>query len=192
MSERLSKLWVWLHTREGRKIFRYTMSSVITTGVSLFVLGMVFGVFRLWTEVPSTIFANVVAAVPSYYLNRKWAWGKGGRSHLTKEVLPFWVMSAASISFSMVGATLARYLGHRWQLGHLEQTGLVLLANVLSFAIFWVLKLMVFNRTFKVPSVLEEMDEHLQAEEAAAHDTGELVVGADAAAVYRADAATLS
>jgi putative flippase GtrA len=165
MSERLLKLWAWLHTREGRKIFRYTMTSVITTGVSLFVLAMVFGVLHLWSEVPSTLFANVVAAVPSYYLNRKWAWGKGGRSHLVKEVLPFWVMAAASIAFSMVGAALARYLGHRWHLHHVEETGLVLLANVLSFGIFWVLKLMVFNRTFRVPSLMEELDEHLQAEE---------------------------
>jgi putative flippase GtrA len=165
MSERLLKLWAWLHTREGRKIFRYTMTSVITTGVSLFVLAMVFGVLHLWSEVPSTLFANVVAAVPSYYLNRKWAWGKGGRSHLVKEVLPFWVMAAASIAFSMVGAALARYLGHRWHLHHVEETGLVLLANVLSFGIFWVLKLMVFNRTFRMPSLMEELDEHLQAEE---------------------------
>lgn len=191
MSEHVDKLWAWLHTREGRKIFRYTMSSVITTGVSLFVLGLVFGVLRLWTEVPSTIFANVVAAVPSYYLARKWAWGKGGRSHLLKEVLPFCVMSAASISFSIIGAATARYLGNHWHLHHLEETALVMFANVLSFAIFWVLKLLVFNRTFRVPSVLEEMEEHLQAEEAVAH-AEEVVVGADAAtAVYRADRASL-
>jgi putative flippase GtrA len=166
MSELLLTIWAWLHTREGRKIFRYTMTSVITTCVSLFVLGMVFGVFKLWTEVPSTIFANVVAAFPSYWLNRRWAWGKSGRSHLVKEVLPFWTMSAASIAFSMVGASLARYLGgHVWHLHHLAQTALVLIANVMSFGIFWVLKLMVFNRTFKVPTLMEEMDEHLQAEE---------------------------
>ena len=166
MSELLLSIWAWLHTREGRKIFRYTMTSVISTGVSLFVLGVVFGVLRLWTEVPSTIFANVVAAFPSYWLNRRWAWGKAGRSHLLKEVLPFWVMSAASIAFSMVGASLARYLGHRLQLDHLQQTALVLFANVMSFGIFWVLKLMVFNRTFKVPTLAEEIDEHLQTEHA--------------------------
>ncbi|MDA8312217.1 MAG: GtrA family protein [Actinomycetota bacterium] len=164
MSDLWLTIWAWLHTREGRKLFRYTMSSVITTGVSLLVLGLVFGVFRLWTEVPSTIFANVVAAVPSYYLARMWAWGKGGRSHLFKEVLPFCVMSAASISFSMIGAATARYLGERWHLTHLPQTGLVLFANVLSFSIFWVLKLLVFNRTFKVPSSMEETNQRLQPE----------------------------
>ncbi|MHB1554459.1 MAG: GtrA family protein [Acidimicrobiales bacterium] len=165
MSELLLTVWSWLHTREGRKIFRYTMTSVITTGVSLSVLGLVFGVLRLWSEVPSTIFANVCAAFPSYWLNRRWAWGKAGRSHVLKEVLPFWVMSGASIAFSMIGAAVARYLGQRLQLDHLDETALVLFANVMSFGIFWVLKLMVFNRTFRVPALAEEIDERLQAEE---------------------------
>jgi putative flippase GtrA len=165
MTEALDAVWAWLHTHEGRKIFRYTMTSVISTGVSLVVLGFTFGVLRLWTEVPSTIFANVVAAFPSYWLNRKWAWGKHGRSHVVKEVLPFWVMAFASIAFSMIGASLARDFGRDWHLHHFEQTILVLVANVLSFGIFWVLKLMVFNRTFRVPTLLDEMDEHLQVEE---------------------------
>jgi putative flippase GtrA len=156
------------------------MTSVITTGVSLSVLGLVFGVLRLWSEVPSTIFANVCAAFPSYWLNRRWAWGKAGRSHVLKEVLPFWVMSAASIAFSMIGAALARYVGHRLQLDHLEQTALVLFANVTSFAIFWVLKLMVFNRTFKVPTLAEEIDEHLREERG-----DEVVVRPDDSAAVR-------
>jgi putative flippase GtrA len=167
MSDLVKVVWDWLHTREGRKIFRYTMTSVITTGVSLFVLGLVFGVLRLWSEVPSTLFANVTAAFPSYWLNRRWAWGKSGRSHVLKEVLPFWVMSLASIAFSMVGASLARYVGNHFRLDHFDETILVLTANVLSFGIFWVLKLMVFNRTFKVPTLLEEVDEHLRAEDGA-------------------------
>lgn len=167
MSAQLERLWAWLHTREGRKIFRYTMTSVITTGVSLFVLGIVFGVFKLWSEVPSTIFANVVAAFPSYWLNRRWAWGKSGRSHVFKEVLPFWVVSAASIAFSTIGASVARYLGGQWHVTHLEQTALVLFANVASFGIFWVLKMLVFNRTFRVPTLIEEIDEHLEMEEGA-------------------------
>ena len=165
MSELAARIWAWLHTHEGRKIFRYTMTSVITTGVSLFVLGIVFGVLKLWTEVPSTVFANVVAAFPSYWLNRKWAWGKSGRSHFVKEVLPFWSVSAASIAFSTIGASVARYLGRTWHLHHLEQTGLVLFANVVSFGIFWVLKMLVFNRTFRVPTLIEEIDEHLEMEE---------------------------
>jgi putative flippase GtrA len=154
----------WLHTHEGRKLFRYSMVSVISTAVSLSVIAVVYGVFHVWSEVPSTIFGNFVATFPSYWLNRQWAWGKSGRSHFWKEVAPFWFMAAAGIAFSIIGASLARSVGHHFKMGHFELTVLVLLANVISFAVFWVVKLLIFNRLFKVE--LEEFDEHLTAEEA--------------------------
>lgn len=155
--------YAWLHTHEGRKLFRYTMVSVISTVVSAVVIVLVYGVGHVWTEVPSTIFGNVVASFPSYWLNRRWAWGKGGRSHLVKEVLPFWVMTALGIAFSVVGASLARRVGLHFKFHHFEQTLLVVVANFFSFAIFWVFKLLVFNRVFRVE--LEEFDEHLTVEE---------------------------
>jgi len=161
---RFRTLYNWLHTHEGRKLFRYTMVSVISTVVSLVVLALVYGVIKEWTEVPSTIFANCVATFPSYWLNRKWAWGKHGKSHLWKEIVPFWVMAALGIAFSIVGASVARHVGHHLKLGHLELTLLVMAANVLSFAVFWLVKLVIFNRLFKVE--LEEFDDHLVAEEA--------------------------
>jgi putative flippase GtrA len=161
---RIHAFRAWLHTHEGRKLFRYTMVSVISTAVSLTVIALVYGVFHWWTEVPSTIFGNAVATFPSYWLNRRWAWGKGGRSHWLKEVAPFWVMSALGIAFSIIGASLARHFSIVHHFGNLEKTATVELANVLSFAVFWVLKLIVFNRMFKVE--LAEFDEHLTAEEA--------------------------
>lgn len=159
------RLWAWLHTHEGRKIFRYTMVSVISTIVSFTVLAIVYGVLQLWGEVPSTIFANGVATFPSYWLNRNWAWGKSGRSHLMKEVIPFWVMAALGIAFSIVGASLANHFTKKYQLPHLEATIVVLVANVMSFGIFWVAKLILFNRLFHVPDLLEEIDEELEIEE---------------------------
>jgi putative flippase GtrA len=149
------------------------MVSVISTGVSLFVIAIVYGVFHLWSEVPSTVFGNAVATVPSYWLNRKWAWGKHGRSHFLKEVVPFWTMAAAGIAFSIIWAALARHVAIKYQLNHLETTVVVLVANVMSFGVFWVLKLMLFNRMFR--QELDEFDEHLvheevgEGQEAAAH-----------------------
>jgi putative flippase GtrA len=160
---RLQQIYDWLHTHEGRKIFRYSMVSVISTAVSLFVIALVYGVFHIWSEIPSTVFGNVVAIFPSYWLNRKWAWGKHGRSHFMREVVPFWIMAAAGIAFSIVGAAVARHVAIKYQLDHFETTLVVLAANVLSFAVFWVLKLMAFNRLFH--HELEEFDEHLTHEE---------------------------
>ena len=89
-AERLVHLWEKRDTPEAKQLFSYTMVSVVSTAVSFGVLALVFGVLHLWGEIGSTVFANVVATVPSYYLNRKWVWGKGGRSHLMKEIVPFW------------------------------------------------------------------------------------------------------
>jgi putative flippase GtrA len=164
MRSLVEKGWAWLHTHEGRKIFRYSMVSVITTIVSNVTILIVYG-GGLLSEVPATVFGNFVATFPSYWLNRQWAWGKHGRSHLVKEVVPFWTVSIIGIAFSMIGAAYVHHLGQKYGLSHFELTILVVVANVLSFAIFWVLKLLLFNRLFKVHTLLEEIDEHLDEEE---------------------------
>ena len=155
-------LWEKRHTPEAQKLIKYTMVSVISTAVSFGVLAISYGVLRAGTEVQCTVFANVVATVPSYYLNRNWAWGKGGKSHLTREVIPFWAMSVAGIVVSVGGASVAHQIGVHNHLSHLVQTGVVLVANVLSFGIFWVLKYLLFNRLFRVHP-LEELDDLVEA-----------------------------
>jgi len=163
LATRLVHLWQRRHTPEARKLIRYAMVSVVSTVVSFAVLGFVFGVYPRWSEIPSTVFANVVATIPSYYLNRQWVWGKRGRSHLMKEVVPFWVMSGAGIVVSIGGAALAREVGTANHLGHLEQTLVVQTANILSFGTFWILKFLLYNRLFHVHPV-EELDELIEAE----------------------------
>jgi putative flippase GtrA len=162
LSERLVHLWEKRNTPEAVHLFKYTMVSVVSTIVSFGVLFLVFGVFKLWGEITSTIIANAAATLPSYYLNRKWVWGKGGRSHLTKEIIPFWSLSAIGIAVSIFGAAAAKHIGTVHHLSHTEQTALVLAANLFSFGIFWVLKFIIFNRMFHVHT-LEELDELVEA-----------------------------
>jgi len=159
---RAEHVWQKRGTPEAKQLIRYSMVSVISTAVSLVVLGLVFGVFHIWAEVGSTVFANVVASIPSYFLTRNWVWGKSGRSHLVKEIIPFWVMSGLGITFSIVGAAAAKDVGKHYGFSHVEQTLLVEAANVTSFAVFWVAKYLVFNRIFKVHP-LEELDELVEA-----------------------------
>jgi putative flippase GtrA len=159
---RAEHLWQKRETPEAKQLLRYAMVSVVSTVVSFGTLALVFGVFHFWGEIGSTVFANAVATVPSYYLNRGWVWGKNGRSHLMKEILPFWAMSGIGIVVSIFGAAIARHFGIEHHLGHIQQTVVVLFANVMSFAIFWVLKFLVFNRLFKVHP-LEELDELVEA-----------------------------
>ncbi len=148
---RLVSLWRLRKTPDGKKMFRYTMVSVISTVVSFVTLGLVYGVFRVWTEVPSTLFANVVAAVPSYYLNRRWAWGKTGRSHIRKEVLPFWGLSIAGMLLSILTSSEARRIGvDYFDHDHLIRTAIVEGMNLFAFGVLWLVKFVVFQRLFRV------------------------------------------
>jgi putative flippase GtrA len=103
--------------------------------------------------VPSTVFANLVASVPAYYLNRTWSWGKSGRSHVFKEVVPFWTMTAIGITMSIGTASVARHLSNVYDLHHFGRTVVVEGANTGAFALLWVVKFLVFNRLFNVDPV---------------------------------------
>lgn len=141
-------LWALLSTPTGRTLARYTAVSASATLVSFVTLSVVFGVLRLWSEVPSVLFANAVAAVWSYNLNRRWAWGRNGRSHLLREVLPFAVMSFSGMALSTAAAAGAHHLATTHHLGHLTRTALVLGANLGAWGSLWVVKFLVFNRLF--------------------------------------------
>jgi putative flippase GtrA len=142
------QLWRFANTPDGVKVIRYTAVSAISALTSLVILTLVYGVFRLWTEVVSTLFANVMAGIPSYILNRRWVWKKGGRSHLWREILPFWVMSLTGIGFALVTASWAHDFATAHHLHHLARTVLVVGANVAAFGILWFLKFLILNRLF--------------------------------------------
>jgi putative flippase GtrA len=148
MKAHVARLWAFCRTPEGLKVIRYTTVSIISALTSLVVLTLVYGVLRLWTEVVSTLFANIVAGVPSYILNRRWVWGKSGRSRLWREVLPFWVMSLTGIGFALFTASMAHDFADQHHLHHLARTVLVVGANVAAFGILWFLKFLILNRLF--------------------------------------------
>ena len=165
MRKRLKDLIAWSKTHEGKKLMRFASVSAISTVVSFTTISIVYGTKLVHGEIASTVVGNMVATVPSYYLNRTWTWGKKGRSHFRGEILPFWLMAVLGTTCSIFGASLAKHVIFTYQLHHLVATAIVAFANLISFGIFWVLKLKVFNRIFHVDE-LAEMDEHLAAEEA--------------------------
>lgn len=148
MKESVARLWRYLGTPEGIKLIRYTAVSAISALTSLVILTLIYGVLRLWDEVISTLVANLLAGIPSYILNRRWVWKKGGRSHLWREILPFWVMSITGIGFALYAASAAHNFADAHHLHHLARTVLVVGANIAAFGILWVLKFLILNRLF--------------------------------------------
>ena len=135
------------------KLIKYAAVSLISTVVSQTVLLLTFGVFRLMTEVPANILANIVATIPSYYLNRSWVWGKNGKSHLWREVVPFWVLSFIGLGISTLAVWAAGAIARNHHLSHSKTALLVNAANFLAFGVLWVGKYIVYQKLFHIAPV---------------------------------------
>ena len=153
------------------KLIKYASVSVISTVVSQVTLILLFGVYHVMSEVPANIVANVLATVPSYVLNRRWVWGKSGKSHFWKEVAPFWILSFVGLAFSSFAVWLAGEFARSHHLNHLDTSILVNAANLLSFAILWIVKFVVYNKLFHIDPV--EFEEHHAEKVAAGSDVSQ-------------------
>lgn len=91
-----------------------------------------------WNGGVANLVAVCISAVPSYYLNRAWVWGKRGSSSLAREVLPFWIMTLAGLALS----TFFAYVADRiW-----DETIAVNIANLAGFGVLWVVKFLVLDQ----------------------------------------------
>ncbi len=134
---------------EGRKLLKYSAVSVISIIVSVCFLVLFDGVFR-WGAVVSSTLATAIATVPSYELNRKWAWGKHGKSHLGREVLPFWVLAFIGWAVSTYSVKLTENALKGSSLAHIERTGVVALVYIGAFGVLWIAKFIIFNKVLFV------------------------------------------
>jgi putative flippase GtrA len=126
------------------KILRYGTISIVSTAISLsglFVFYRWIGLSPTW----SNILATCIATVPYYYLNRMWVFKKSGRSHLTKEVLPFWTIAFVSLVLSTLAVKFAGSQVH--SISSKNVRGVILVAaNLTTYGVLWIAKFIVFNR----------------------------------------------
>ena len=140
----------WIKSHQGKKLTLYLLGSVVTTVISFAWISIMYGLKIIPGVLWATLSGNLLVVIPSYYWNRALAWGKRGKSHFRHEVAPYWTMSFLSIAFSQLGALWARHIVHTHDWSRLDATALVAGTNLVCFGIFFVLKLLVFNRIFHV------------------------------------------
>ena len=127
------------------KLVRYAGVSAVSTVTGLTVLGVLVGVYG-FPAAWSNVIATAVGTVPSFALNRRWVWARGGTPSLRREVVPFCVLSFISLAWS----TLAVHLGASWADAHhlqrLDRTALIEAANVAAFGSAWVVQFVLCDR----------------------------------------------
>ncbi len=145
-----SGLLDWSRSAEGKKLFRYSMVSVVSVIVYEILLLITLGLLHWRTARSANLFAVCISAIPSYYLNRAWAWGKSGRSHLMKEVVPFWGMALLGLVFSTWATDFAKSFADDFTEAHLVRTFIVMFAGLAAFGVLWVAKFVILNKVLFV------------------------------------------
>jgi putative flippase GtrA len=136
-------------TPQGKKLVRFVLVSIVSAIISFVLLAIIYGGLHLWSEVPSTLVATILASIPNYYLNRRWVWGKSGRSRVWREWIPFWAITILGLVLALVAAALAHNFSNAHDLGHVARTIVLLASNLIAFGSRWILKFVILNRVFR-------------------------------------------
>lgn len=158
--EPMSNTWIALGKKQfERKPVRYAAVSAIAILISQSTLALGYGLLN-WTgrlAFRAQLLAFVTSSFPSYYLNRMWVWGKGGKSHFWKEVFPFWGIGFAQLLISLVFIKWSQAKIEARYESHLVRTIGFLFSNLFVFGVMWVGKYVFFNKVLfkQKPETLE-------------------------------------
>ncbi len=155
-------LWAHSKTEGGQRAIRYSATSIICVGITQVLIIIFFNVVKL-TPVQSNLSATMLTSIPAFALNKYWVWGKRGRAHMRREVLPFWLFTVAGwiLSTGMV-ALVTNIAGNN----DTERTILVMGANIAGFGTLWILKYLFLDKIMFGADHHTPYDEDIELEEA--------------------------
>jgi len=162
-------LWAHSKTESGQRAIRYTATSVICVVITQVLIVLFMNVIDIRVfdsvsrEIQSNLAATMLTSIPAFALNKYWVWGKRGKAHLRREVLPFWAFTVAGwiISTGMV-ALVTNLAGDN----ETEKTILVMAANIMGFGTLWILKYIFLDKIMFGADHHTPYDEDIELEEA--------------------------
>jgi putative flippase GtrA len=140
---------------------KYSAVSVVNVIVGQSLLLFFHSVLHLNATLANAV-SVCISSVPAYYLSRAWVWGKSGKSHFQKEVLPFWIFVAVGLVFSTAMVALVSHLtgtaGTPAQDLTTVQKLIPNLVNMFAFGLLWVLRFFLMDKLFEThPELMEEL-----------------------------------
>ena len=132
----------------GALALKYSMVSVIGVTITQTLLVLFVGIMDrdpTWSNVT----AVMICAVPVFMLNKRWVWSHDGKVSFRREILPFWVFTAAGLALSTGLVALAHSVS--------DSTLLVMIASVGGFGLLWVAKFLFLDQVMFGHSEVEEV-----------------------------------
>jgi putative flippase GtrA len=126
-----------------RRMSRYTIGSVICFLVAEVTFVALFKPHLLGARGASVV-ASIVGIIPGYTLNRRWTWGRRGRSDIWREVVPYWVTALVSTGLAAfaTGAANDAFASYSRD----TRTIVNAAAYMLTYGVLFIAKYIVFDR----------------------------------------------
>ena len=127
-----------------RRLVKFAAVSVIAVLVSQTTLLVTFGLLH-WEARPSNLAAFVLATIPSFELNRRWTWRRSGRTHVRRELVPFWVLAIVGLFASDTATRFAANASEQLA-SRTARTLVVMFASLTTYGVLWVVKFALLDR----------------------------------------------
>ena len=138
-----------VRTPLGGRLLRYSTVSIISLVLSEALLVSFNGGLG-WSAVTSSTVATALATVPAYFLTRQWVWDRSGRSHIWKEVTPFWAIAIVSWAFATFSVKIAEDRTRELHLRGASSVAIVAATYVLAYGVLWMGRFILFNKVLFV------------------------------------------
>ena len=129
-----------------RKVVRYGTGSLVATACSEAVFLLLYGVLSTSTTTASVL-GWLAGALPNYWMNRTWTWGRRGRPSLRHELLPYVAIVALTLLLA-VGATALVDSALAGTGSDTVRSGLVGGTFLLVYVLVFLLRFFLFDRLF--------------------------------------------
>jgi putative flippase GtrA len=151
--------------RRARQFLRYGTVSLISTAISLVVLGTLVAL-QVMPAAWANIVATFIGTVPSFELNRRWVWGHTGQRSVGKQVVPFFALTFIGLGLSTVCVYVASHWAQNRGMDAGQQAIIAQLANLVGFGSLWLIQFVILDRIlFKAPADLVASAEVLASAE---------------------------
>jgi|SRR5579872_1193405 len=146
MASLLSRARAYRRSPHFKRLAKFLSVSIISTIVTQTVLFVTYHELSLASAMECNVIATCCATFPAYYLNRTWTWGKTGKSHMWREVVPFWSIAFVGLVLSTAAVGLAAHNADHISQSKDVKAAFVQLANFVTYGLIWVGRYSIFNR----------------------------------------------
>jgi putative flippase GtrA len=130
-----------------RKLLRYGAGSIVAVVCSQATFLVLYGPIHASTTV-SSVLAWFAGAVPNYWMNRSWTWGRRGRPSLSQELVPYAAIVLGTLCLAIVATGAGAALLDGTSVSDAAQTVIVWAIYFSVYAVMFVFRFLLFDRLF--------------------------------------------